>query len=125
MSDCVFCDIAAGRVDKMPSHFADIGDSVIFEPLNPVTSGHLLVVPKRHVRNAAEDPGLTASVMRAASVLAGTWPAANIITSLGRVATQSVFHLHIHVVPRRPGDGLHLPWTGQAPAPTHLDGEQT
>jgi histidine triad (HIT) family protein len=122
---CVFCDIVAGIADTTPKHYGDVGDSVIFEPLNPVTPGHLLVAPKRHVRDAAEDPLATAGVMRAASVLAGTWSAANIITSIGAVATQSIFHLHIHVVPRRPDDGLALPWTGQKlSAPTHLDGEQ-
>ncbi|OHT47970.1 hypothetical protein BKG71_25700 [Mycobacteroides chelonae] len=38
---------------------------------------------------------------------------ANVITSIGPDATQTVFHTHIHVVPRRENDGLHLPWTGQ------------
>lgn len=127
MIDCVFCDIVAGAADPMPKHFSEMGaHSVVFEPLGPVTPGHLLVVPKRHVDNAAEDPNLTADVMRAAAVLAGKFPAANIITSIGAAATQTIFHLHIHVVPRRPGDGLILPWTNQhRPAPTHLDGEQT
>lgn len=113
MSDCVFCDIITGD-SPAPKHYTTMGaHSVVFEPRHPVTPGHLLVVPKKHVANAAEDPGLTANVALAAAVLAGKFPAANIITSIGADATQSVFHLHIHVVPRRPGDGLHLPWTGQ------------
>jgi histidine triad (HIT) family protein len=112
MSDCVFCDIVNGQAPK-PEHFSDIADVVIFEPLNPVTWGHLLVVPKRHVQDAGEDPDVTAAAMRTASVLVQSWPSANIITSIGVPATQSVGHLHLHVVPRREGDGLHLPWTGQ------------
>jgi histidine triad (HIT) family protein len=124
MSDCVFCDIIAGTADPMPMHFAEMGaHSVVFEPLGPVTPGHLLVVPKRHVDNAVENPNLTADVMLAAAVLAGKFPAANIITSIGAAASQSIFHLHIHVVPRRPGDGLVLPWTGQQPVSTHLEGD--
>jgi len=121
--DCVFCAIITGDAPA-PKYLTEMGEHcVVFEPLNPVTPGHLLVVPKRHVDNAAEDPNLTADVMRAASVMAGKFPAANIITSLGADATQTVFHLHIHVVPRRPADGLHLPWTGQRPTPTRLDGD--
>lgn len=109
----MFCDIVVGEA-PCPRHFAEMGEhSVVFEPLNPVTPGHLLVVPKRHVDNAAEDPKLTAKVMLAASVMAGKFPSANIITSIGAPATQRVHHLHLHVVPRREGDGLHLPWTGQ------------
>ena len=112
--DCVFCDFITGDAPK-PKLYSEMGIySVVFEPLNPVTPGHLLVVPKAHVENAATDPQLAANVMLSASVLAGKFPAANIITSLGRDATQSVFHLHLHVVPRRLGDGLHLPWTGQS-----------
>lgn len=110
---CVFCDIIAGSAPA-PKHLAEMGEHcVVFEPLNPVTPGHLLVVPKRHVDNAAEDPHLTGKVMLAASVMAGKFPSANIITSIGAAATQSVTHLHLHVVPRREGDGLALPWTGQ------------
>lgn len=113
MSACVFCDIIAGDTPP-PKHFNPIDThSVVFEPKDPVTPGHLLVVPKVHVNDAAESPDVTGRVMRAAAVLAGRWPAANIITSIGEAATQSVFHLHIHVVPRRAGDGLTLPWTGQ------------
>lgn len=113
MSDCVFCDIIAGDAPA-PRHFNTMDEhSVVFEPLNPVTAGHLLVVPKRHVRDATEDIDLTAKVMRAAAWMAKQWSAANLITSIGAEATQTRFHLHIHVVPRRPGDGLVLPWTGQ------------
>ena len=51
--------------------------------------------------------------MRRAAELMAERPAANLITSKGREATQSVFHLHVHVVPRAAGDGLPLPWTPQ------------
>jgi histidine triad (HIT) family protein len=86
---------------------------VVFSPLNPVTRGHVLVVPSVHVPHAAFDPKFTAEVMRCAAELADVVGDCNIITSVGPAATQTVEHLHVHVVPRRPGDGLPLPWTGQ------------
>ena len=94
-----------------------------FEPLNPVTPGHLLVVPFKHVEDALEDPALTGAVMTYAAQLAT--PDCNLITSIGSAATQTVRHLHIHIVPRRVGDGLALPWTGQDPAPGPFGDKET
>ena len=106
--DCVFCDlIEAGDVEQWYS-------SVVarFTPLNPVTPGHMLFIPTRH----AEHPDTEA--VRAAMSYAESYAAMkgedfNLITSSGPAATQTVPHLHVHYVPRRVGDGLHLPWTGQ------------
>lgn len=111
MSACVFCEIIAGRapaaivVDTWP-------DAIAIVPKNPVTLGHVLVIPRVHVDDMAEDPLVTAVTMARAAELA-TIGACNLITSRGEAATQTVRHLHVHVVPRRAGDGLHLPWTGQ------------
>lgn len=103
---CVFCEIVAGRSSAMIVREWD--DALAFGPLGPVTPGHVLVIPKVHVADMAEDPEVSAVAMRAASELAV--PPCNIITSAGREATQSVFHLHLHVIPRRANDGLALPW---------------
>lgn len=111
---CPFCDIVAGRAPG--AILEDWGDGIILVPLDPVTDGHVLAVPKRHVRDAIENPMITAGTMVLASRWAERHESANILTSIGRAATQSVFHLHIHVVPRRPGDGLPLPWTPQQEA---------
>lgn len=113
MSDCPFCArIEAGEFDGYARH-----GCVTFEPLNPVTPGHRLVVPVVHFGNAADDPERAGRAFRYAAELArGRGLAAfNLITSAGEAATQSVRHLHIHLVPRHAGDGLHLPWTGQKP----------
>ncbi len=106
---CVFCQrIAAGEYGAHNAH------AVSFEPLNPVTPGHLLVVSRYHATDAAQWPDITAETMRFAAVLADAdYSNCNLITSIGPAATQTVFHLHIHIVPRYPGDGLTLPWTGQ------------
>jgi histidine triad (HIT) family protein len=108
--ECVFCDrIAKGEYDH------DDAYNVAFEPLSPVTPGHLLVVPRGHVPSALANPVAAGHAMRFAGFLANRLGigAANFITSAGADATQTVFHLHVHIVPRVPGDGLTLPWTGQ------------
>lgn len=108
MYPCPFCDIVAGRAPA--SIFHEWDDALAIVPLNPVTEGHLLVIPKVHVADVGHDPDISAATMRRAAQLAASqW--CNVITSRGRVATQSVFHLHYHLVPRREGDGLALPWT--------------
>lgn len=113
---CVFCDIIAGNA---PAEFVLQEKRVVaFAPLNPVAPGHLLVVPRLHVRDYTENPSCTAETMGTAARLAQTFGGqSNLITSAGPLATQSVFHLHVHIVPRREDDGLHLPWTGREPTP--------
>jgi histidine triad (HIT) family protein len=115
-SDCPFCArIAAAEYEHLYQGNGVYYDVVRFRPLNPVVPGHMLFVPRRHVEDAGVEPELTARVMHFASDWAGGLLASfNIITSAGELATQTVFHLHLHVVPRREGDGLRLPWTGQA-----------
>ena len=107
---CVFCDIVEGRA---PARFVYTWpETVAFVPLNPVTPGHILVVPRDHVADFAEEPDITANTMaRAAEAAEHIGGDMNLITSRGADATQTVFHLHVHLVPRRSGDGLHLPWT--------------
>ena len=107
---CPFCErIAAEQYDEEPRR-----GCYIFEPLNPVVPGHLLVVPGEHVRDAAVAPATASAVMfEAASKVQRLGIEANIITSVGPLATQTVMHLHLHIVPRHENDGLRLPWTGQ------------
>lgn len=122
MDGCVFCGIVA---DIEPACVvARWPDCVAFVPLNPVTLGHSLVILRVHVESAIEEPAVTGLVMARAAELASDMPASNILTSIGRAATQSVMHLHIHVVPRRAGDGLMLPWgtTGDPHAPHRCPG---
>lgn len=116
---CVFCEIVVGRAPAQ--HYGQWISSIVIEPLNPVVPGHLLVIPKEHVVDAVEKPQVTAATMHdAAMVVAAArfarreqYASVNLITSVGAPATQSVFHLHIHVVPRAHGDGLMLPWSLQ------------
>lgn len=115
---CPFCEIIAGRAPATVVH--EWSDVIAIVPLNPVVDGHTLVIPRAHVADALTDPAVTATTtQRAAEWTAERWPHANILTSIGKPATQSVFHLHVHVVPRAAGDQLMLPWgtTGDPHAP--------
>ena len=114
---CVFCDIVAGRAPA--TIVRRWAESTAFVPLDPVTEGHVLIVPNEHVRDAVVKPSVTMLTMARAVALAGEHASANIMTSIGAPATQSIFHLHIHVVPRVAGDQLMLPWgtTGDPHAP--------
>lgn len=108
-ASCVFCRIVDGLDNA--AIVADWPDAIAFVPLNPVTEGHVLVVPRRHVIDALESPSTTCLVMRHAAEIA--MRPCNLITSAGREATQTVMHFHVHIVPRAAEDGLALPWTGQ------------
>ena len=111
--DCAFCDIVTGRGRAVVVREWD--DVVAIRPRGGVAEGHLLVLPRVHVADAGSDPDVTAAVMRRAAELMAEHDDANLITSRGAAATQTVFHLHVHVVPRRPGDGLALPWSAPEP----------
>lgn len=96
---------------------------MIFTPLSPVVDDHVLVVPRRHAVDAAEDPPTTARTMLAAAMYAAEhYKEFNIITSAGKAATQSIFHLHLHLIPRTSEDGLMVPWGtiyGEDPSAPH------
>lgn len=118
MTTCVFCKlIEQGKYER--GWGIEVLEDVLITPMNPVTQGHKLIIPVEHVHDAGSYPPVTARVMgRAAEYalsqrLAGEFECFNIITSAGGLATQTVYHLHVHVVPRRADDGLLLPWSNQ------------
>lgn len=108
MTDCVFCKIVTGNEPATIYH--EWSDVIVFRPLNPVVEGHTLVVPKVHVPDAVTDRLVTMLTISRAVEWASQYDSSNILTSIGRAATQSIFHLHIHVVPRAFNDQLMLPW---------------
>jgi histidine triad (HIT) family protein len=111
---CVFCEIASRRDDR-PLLYAD-DECVVFEPLGPIVPGHVLVVPTAHQDSAADSLVGTAVTFRTAARYAREhYEAFNLITSSGSDATQTIMHLHVHIVPRQRGDGLLLPWSNQDP----------
>jgi histidine triad (HIT) family protein len=112
---CVFCAIVAGEA---PAQFVHQDEATVaFMDINPATDGHLLVVPRRHAEDIwdlAEDDGI--AVWRTVQWMArgirdSLRPdGLNLIQANGPVAFQSVFHFHVHVVPRYTGDAIRLPW---------------
>lgn len=104
---CVFCDI-----NTIKSEVTEINNCYVFKPLNPVVPGHILIVNKTHTEDFTDNAVVFAETCVTASIVAdqigGDF---NLITSKGQAATQSVFHCHIHLVPRKENDGLTLPWT--------------
>jgi histidine triad (HIT) family protein len=109
---CPFCR----RIEDGAYESTEVRDVVTFEPLNPVTPGHRLFVPTVHVHDFRRPLGplLVSQAMLAAAAWAAEDGAdANLIVSAGPAATQTVRHLHVHLVPRAADDGLELPWTAQ------------
>ena len=114
--DCIFCQIVAG---ELPATKVDEDErTVAFMDINPATRGHALVIPREHHRDllAIPDDEL-AAVAVAARRLAGRAverlgaDGVNLLNSCGRAAWQTVFHFHVHVIPRYDDDPLRLPWT--------------
>jgi len=106
---CPFCEIVAGKASA--TIVAEWDDAIALVPLRPVVDGHLLVVPRQHASDFTSEADIAAKTMRRASELAKrTGGPMNLIASRGVEATQSVFHLHLHLVPRADNDGLALPW---------------
>ena len=113
--DCLFCGIVAGTI---PSETIDSDErTVAFMDIAPATPGHALVVPREHSADLMEigEDDLTATVLaaqRLAKRMKGVLGAdgINLINSCGAAAWQTVFHFHIHVVPRYEDDPLKLPW---------------
>ena len=112
--DCIFCKIVSGEI---PSHKIDEDDRTIaFMDINPWTRGHALVIPKEHSRNlydiAGEDlAAVAAAAQRLALRVRDRLGAEgiNVLQSNEPVAMQTVFHYHVHVIPRYSDDGLRLP----------------
>lgn len=95
----------------------DAEDWFAIRPLGPHVPGHLLFIPRRHYRDATVEPAATGVVFAAASAYLGRElkSAGNILTSVGAAATQTVEHLHVHVIPRGPDDGLGSDWPWMRP----------
>ena len=128
--DCVFCAIVAG--DLPASQVYDDERVLVFMDLRPATPGHLLVIPKRHASDLAGlDQEDGAHMFRVAQRLAAALRASviepegiNLFLADGEVAGQEVFHAHLHVFPRTPGDGFTIDspaWSRPKPPRAELD----
>jgi histidine triad (HIT) family protein len=122
MDDCVFCRIIAGDLPSTRIHEDD--RAIVIMDINPATRGHALVIPRAHAADIHEVPADDLAAAAAAAQLLAGAAARNlgadgvtIMQSNGTAAWQTVFHYHVHVIPRYEGDPLVLPWRpGSAPA---------
>ena len=120
MSDCIFCKINAGDIPSATKYenneFKEILDRF------PSGEGHALILPKNHVANIFEiDPeqagrlfALAAKLAKAMKEVLG-FEHMNILQNNGTVAGQTVFHFHLHLIPRWEGDGINIGWTPTEP----------
>lgn len=116
MEDCIFCQIAAGKIPSAKVYEDE--EVYAFLDLGQVTKGHTLVIPKEHARNMFDLPEETAAALfkripKIANALKETLPLGgmNILNNNEEVASQSVFHCHIHLIPRySKEDGFGLIW---------------
>lgn len=109
MTDCLFCAIASGA---RPGHLVlDDGPAVGFLDARPVFKGHVLVVPREHVATLTDLPAALVGpffqrVQAVARAVTDGLPAAGTFVAMNNTVSQSVPHLHVHVVPRNRKDGL-------------------
>jgi histidine triad (HIT) family protein len=115
VESCLFCGIVAGEV---PGQIVDSDEhTVAFMDINPATRGHALVVPRRHSADLMEisDEDLERTTLAARRLARRIGEVLepdgfNLLNSCGSAAWQTVFHFHIHVIPRYQDDPLKLPW---------------
>lgn len=116
---CDFCNIARGEAPETELVWEE-ELWLAFFPLNPATPGHTLIIPRTHVTDLWDvDPPLDRKLIHASIRLGRAIRAAlapdglNLITSAGKTAEQTVFHLHLHVVPRWRDDGFGRIWPAE------------
>ena len=126
VSDCIFCKIVAGDIPASKVYEDEY--FLAFLDISQVTPGHTLVIPKKHARNLLEmTPDETADLFNVVSrvtkkVESATQPQGmNIISNMEEIAGQSVFHSHVHILPRySQEDDLKIDFIAHEPNFDHL-----
>lgn len=113
--DCIFCKIIAGEIPSFKLYEDD--DTVAFMDINPANDGHALVIPKGHAKDvhAVSDESISRTVITAKKIASAVEKTVspggiNLVQCNGPAAGQTVFHFHMHVLPRHEGDELKLNW---------------
>ncbi|MGW1958578.1 HIT family protein [Streptomyces sp. NPDC001920] len=127
---CPFCEIVAGTGRARVVH--EDAHTLAFFPLAPATRGHTLVVPRAHTADLwAMEAEAAQHLFRAVLSVGDALRAVlepegmNVINSAGEVASQSVFHTHVHLVPRRAGDAMGPIWPPKGTGPGAEDDAAT
>ena len=113
--DCIFCKIAAGEIPSRKIY--EDSDLIAIMDLNPTSKGHSLIIPKEHCTNIYDiDEDIAAKVMKTAKKLATKMTVAlncdgfNLLQNNGETAGQTMFHFHMHLIPRYKGDQVGITW---------------
>lgn len=124
--NCIFCKIANGDIPSRKLYEDE--NFVVIMDLSPATKGHSLVIPKEHFANLYEMPAeLAGEAMKVAQKMAVKMVAAlgadgfNIVQNNGEVAGQTVFHFHMHLIPRYKDSEPCITWTPQSMSAEELD----
>jgi histidine triad (HIT) family protein len=112
-NECVFCKIVSGEIKSKKVYDSD--NFLAFLDINPRAEGHTVIVPKQHFKTMLDTPdSLGAEMMRAVKEVAvrlirdKKYEGFNVIINNFPAAGQVVHHMHVHVLPRRDGDGLNV-----------------
>ena len=123
--ECIFCKLVKGEIPSAKVYEDDL--TIAFMDIGQATRGHVLVASKRHAVNLLElTPEEAGAVMQTAQRVAAAVNKAfdpdgiNIFQANGAPAGQTVFHFHLHVVPRYQNDGITLGWPRKEPGPAAL-----
>jgi histidine triad (HIT) family protein len=126
MSDCVFCKILAGQIPSTRVHEDE--HTVAFMDIGQVNPGHVLVTLKKHAANLFElDESQAGAIARACLKVGNAIKNAfnpeglSVYQANGKAAGQTVFHYHVHLVPRHAGDGMDLVWPVKNPPRDKLE----
>ena len=126
MSDCVFCKIVAGQIPS--TRVYEDEHTLAFMDIGQVTPGHVLVAVTKHADNLyALDDAQAAAVARAGARVARAIRDAfkpeglSVYQANGKAAGQTVFHYHVHLLPRHAGDGMELTWPVKNPPREKLE----
>jgi len=113
MENCIFCKIAKGEIDS--AKVFENENVFAFLDVNPLTKGHCLVIPKNHFENIFDiDKNILKEIVATAKEISEKMQkdlgakAVNLVNASGKEAEQSVFHFHLHIIPRYENDGLEM-----------------
>ena len=126
MTQCVFCRIVGRQIPAAVVH--EDGDTLAFMDLGQVNPGHVLVAAKDHVENVfdlepAQASALAGTMVRVARAIRAAFSphGLSVYQANGKAAGQTVFHYHLHLVPRYEGDGMALSWPVKNPPREELE----
>lgn len=124
MDDCIFCKLAGGEIPT-ESLYEDDKIKVIFDA-SPASKGHVLIIPKEHFRNIYDlDEETAGHIFKVATKIARAMEKTlghdglNVVQNNGEAAGQTVYHFHMHLIPRYKGDTVNVSWT-----PGQIDSEE-